>query len=250
MRRSALVPATVLPEVLEPGRHEPAVAPGADLLLAFGVNEPAPHRGDRPKVPIRIADISHLPRSFWLVVMVGGVLTLARFSEAFLVLRAQSVGLVVTWIPLVMVVMNVVYAASAYPAGVLADRGRRHMLLVVGLMALILADVVLAHAATTLWVMVGAAAWGLHMGLTQGLLATMVADTAQVELRGSAFGLFNLVAGGALLVASGLAGWLWDFYGPAFTFYAGAVFTAVALSGVLVLHRRQPLPESPRSRRT
>src|SRR5439155_12347212 len=142
------------------------------------------------------------------------------------------------WVPMIMVVMNIVYAASAYPAGVLADRGHHRSLLGAGLALLILADVVLAEATATSQVLMGSAVWGLHMGLTQGLLATMVAQTAPAPLRGSAFGLFNLASGAAMLAASVVAGWLWDAYGPSRTFYAGALFTALAALGLILLRRR------------
>ena len=170
-------------------------------------------------------------------------MTLARFSEAFLVLRAQSVGMTLAWIPLVMVLMSVVYAMVSYPAGVLADRGRQRVLLAGGLFALIVADVVLANATSVAKVLGGTAIWGVHMGLTQGVLAALVAQTAPSDLRGTAFGLFNLVSGIALLVASALAGWLWDVYGPTLTFYAGALFSALAWIGLVI--RREPTAQAP-----
>ena len=165
-----------------------------------------------------------------VVVGVAAVLTLARFSEAFLVLRAQNVGVPLASVPWVMVAMSVVYAIVAYPAGAAADRGQGPRLLWCGFVALIVADLILANAIGALTVYTGAAFWGLHMGLTQGLLAALVAAAAPADLRGTAFGVFNLVCGVALLVASALAGWLWDVVGPAFTFYAGAALTAVALA--------------------
>jgi MFS family permease len=167
-------------------------------------------------------------------VVIGGLLTLARFSEAFLVLRAQDAGLRVALLPLVMVVMSVVYAASSYPMGVLADRTDRRTLLAAGLIVLILADLVLASATGVPMVLAGVALWGLHMGLTQGLLATLVADASPAELRGSAFGLFNLVSGVVLLAASSIAGALWSGFGASATFVAGAAFTALALLGLFL----------------
>ncbi len=166
------------------------------------------------------------------VVTVGGLFTLARFSEAFLVLRAQETGIAVAWVPLVMVAMNVVYALTAYPFGRLADRASHSALLVAGLLVLIGADVVLATRASWPVVVVGVLLWGLHLGITQGLLATMVADTAPADLRGTAFGVFNLVSGVAMLVASAIAGELWDRYGAPATFHAGAVFAAIAIVAV------------------
>jgi MFS family permease len=163
------------------------------------------------------------------VVGVSAVFTLARFSEAFLLLRAQSVGLQLTLVPVVMVVMNVVYTFSAWPAGALSDRVGRYRVIIAGFAILMLADLVLAIGDNVSAVILGVALWGLHMGLTQGLLAAMVGDTAPPELRGTAFGMFNLVGGVALLLASIVAGALWEIAGPEGTFLAGAAFTAVAL---------------------
>jgi MFS family permease len=212
-----------------------AVVPAtlAVLLIVVGVDEPdAPASGAR-KPGLRWADAKRLPRSYAIVVAIAGVLTLARFSEAFLVLRAQNIGFANAAAPLVMVVMSIVYAAASYPSGAAADRGHGPRLLSAGLLVLIAADIVLARADGHMAVLVGAALWGLHMGLTQGLLAALVAAAAPADLRGTAFGVFNLVCGVALLVASGLAGWLWDAFGPRFTFYAGAGFTAIAWIGFL-----------------
>ncbi|MEO8755108.1 MAG: MFS transporter, partial [Casimicrobiaceae bacterium] len=204
------------------------------VLLVVGVDEPEPAAAaDTPQPRLRFADIGRLRNNYWVIVAIAAVLTLARFSEAFLVLRAQDVGFAVARAPLVMVVMSIVYAATAYPAGVALDRGRGAPLLAGGLVALIAADCVLALAAGPWSVLAGAALWGLHMGLTQGLLAALVAGAAPDDLRGSAFGVFNLACGIALLIASALAGWLWDAYGPAQTFYAGAGFTALAAIGIL-----------------
>jgi len=160
---------------------------------------------------------------------VTAVFTLARFSEAFLLLRAQAAGLPLALVPSVMVVMNVVYALSAWPAGMLSDRIGRYRLLMLGFALLIVADVILAVNGSVAVVMLGVALWGLHMGLTQGLLSAMIADTAPAELRGTAFGVFNLVGGVALLVASVVAGALWEIAGPEGTFLTGAAFTVVAL---------------------
>src|SRR5947199_4175554 len=206
------------------------------IVLVFGVSEPAKVGGDAGK-PLRLADAKRFPASYWIVVGIAGVLTLARFSEAFLVLRAQNVGLHISLVPWVMVIMSTVYAVVAYPTGAAADRGLGTQLLGSGLVALISADIVLAQAATPAVVFVGAALWGLHMGLTQGLLSALIAAAAPADLRGSAFGVFNLVSGVALLIASALAGWLWDAYGPRFTFYAGAAFTVIAVVGLMTRGR-------------
>jgi MFS family permease len=215
------------------------------ILVAF-VNEPDRQADAGPRrAPVRLADIHTLGAPYWGVVTVGAVLTLARFSEAFLVLRASGTGLTIAFVPLVLVVMNVAYAASAYPAGVWADRAGRRAVLLAGVGILVLADVVLATASTIWLAMAGIALWGLHMGLTQGLLATMVADTAPANLRGTAFGAFNLVSGIAMLVASVLAGLLWDRFGPAGTFVAGAGFSLISLVG-LAFAGRQPRSEAGR----
>jgi MFS family permease len=202
----------------------------AVLLLVFGVEEvsapgPAPARA----APIDWRGLRDLPRAYWLVVIAGGVFTLARFSEAFLVLRAQEQGLPDALAPLVFVLMNIVFAACAYPAGKFADRLGGRALLGAGLAALICADLVLAFAPGLAGVALGVAAWGLHMALTQGVLAAMVATSAPAPLRGTAFGIFGLVCGVAMLAASALAGLLWDVLGSAATFLAGAGFTVAAL---------------------
>ena len=208
-----------------------AVIPGvlAVVVLLFGVREPERHQGEKKVNPIRRENIKRLNASYWWVVGVGAVFTLARFSEAFLVLRAADSGIPLALVPLVMVAMNVVYAASAYPFGKLSDRMSHKKLLAWGLVVLIAADLVLATNNHWITVLAGVALWGIHMGITQGLLATMVADTAPVDLRGTAFGLFNLVSGIALLIASVVAGLLWDQLGASFTFYAGAGFCIIAL---------------------
>ena len=206
----------------------------AVAFLVFGVSEPArPDGKGNEKQMLHWRDARRLSPHYWIVVTVAAVFTLARFSEAFLILRARDVGAGVGSAPWVMVVMSIVYAIVSYPAGAAADRGHGTRLLAAGLVALIVADVVLASARGTAAVLLGAAVWGLHMGLTQGLLAALVAKAAPAELRGSAFGVFNLACGVALLIASGLAGWLWDRYGAPATFVAGAVFAFVALIGLL-----------------
>ena len=211
-----------------------AVIPGlmSVALLAFGLREPASKPVEKRVNPIRRENLRRLGASYWWVVCIGAVFTLARFSEAFLVLRAQQSGVPIALVPLVMVAMNLVYALAAYPFGKLSDRMNHRKLLAVGLVALIVADMVLA--ASNHWgvVLIGVALWGVHMGITQGLLATMVADTAPADLRGTAYGFFNLVCGMALLVASVVAGLLWDRFGPTVTFHAGAIFCVVALAGL------------------
>lgn len=212
-----------------------AVIPGllAVALLLFGVREPS-HPADSTRTnPIRRESLARLSPAYWWVVGIGAAFTLARFSEAFLVLRAEQGGIPVAFVPLVMVLMNAVYAASAYPFGKLSDRVSHKRLLMFGLLVLIAADLVLAMNAHWGTVLVGVALWGLHMGMTQGLLATMVADTAPADLRRTAFGMFNLVGGVAMLIASVLAGLLWEKLGAESTFYAGATFCVLAVLGLV-----------------
>ena len=211
-----------------------AVIPGvlAVALLLFGVREPQQQQNGKRTNPIRRENLTRLSAPYWWVVGIGAVFTLARFSEAFLVLRAQQGGIPIALVPLVMVAMNFVYAVSAYPFGKLSDRMSHSKLLALGLIVLIAADLVLAINDHWAVVLAGVALWGVHMGITQGLLATMVADTAPADLRGTAYGVFNLMSGIAMLVASVLAGLLWDRLGASSTFYAGAVFCLVALIGL------------------
>ena len=209
-------------------------------LLAFGVREPAPAGKASPGNPIRRENLRRLPVAYWWVVGVGAVFTLARFSEAFLVLRAVEGGLALAWTPLVLVGMNLVYALAAYPFGKLSDRVGHGSLLAVGLALLFAADLLLAAGAGWAWLASGVVVWGLHLAVTQGLLATMVADTAPTDLRGTAYGFFNLVSGVAMLIASATAGLLWETLGASATFLAGAVFCLLAL-GVLWLRSHQAL---------
>jgi MFS family permease len=206
------------------------------LLLLFGVREPGHAATGRRQNPIKRENLLRLGSGYWWVVTAGAVFTLARFSEAFLVLRAQQGGLALAWTPLVLIAMNLVYAAGAYPFGKLADRTSHAALLGWGLLVLIVSDLMLASTAAGPVLWAGVALWGLHMAMTQGLLATMVADTAPEDLRGTAFGVFNLVSGAVMLVASGVAGVLWDHCGAPATFLAGAGFSAAALL-LLSMHR-------------
>lgn len=217
-----------------------AVIPGvlAVVLLVVGVHEPSSPVPSRRTNPISRANLGRLHTDYWQVVGLGAVVTLARFSEAFLVLRAQQSGIAVAVVPLVMVAMNIVYAASAYPFGRLSDRVSHRALLAGGLGVLLAADLVLARDAHWATVLVGVMLWGVHMGMTQGLLARMVADTAAAELRGTAFGVFNLASGLAMLAASVVAGLLWDRFGAASTFLAGAGFCGLALLLLLLGRRR------------
>ena len=213
-----------------------AVVPAfiAVTLLLVYVREPRRVEADgSARASLTLADARRLPLRYWLVVLLGAIFTLARFSEAFLVLRAGDVGLGLGYVPLVMVVMNLFYAGAAYPAGAAADHMSQRTLVFVGLALLIAADIVLAFTASPLLVLAGAALWGLHMAFTQGLLSKLVADTAPARLLGTGFGIFNLVSGVMLLLASVIAGSLWSTLGAPATFLAGAGFAAVAAIGLL-----------------
>lgn len=208
-----------------------AVVPGglAVVLLLLGVREPEQPAGERRGNPIRRANLRRLPAAYWWVVTVGAVFTLARFSEAFLVLRAQQGGLPLALVPLVLIAMNVVYAVTAYPFGKLSDALSHTRMLAWGLAVLMAADALLAWDGHWAALWSGIALWGLHLGLTQGLLARMVADSAPADLRGTAYGFFNLMAGLAMLLASALAGLLWDRLGAGATFAAGLACAGLAL---------------------
>lgn len=206
----------------------------AVMLVLVGV-EDAPRTAESAaaRIPIRMDDIRRLPRAFWVLVIIGAVFSLARFSEAFLILKANDEGLPLALAPLVLVAMNLVYASGAYPIGIVSDRVSSRKLLAWGLCCLIFADLALAMLPGVTGAFVGIVLWGLHMALTQGLFAKLVADRAPPELRGSAYGIFNLASGLALLAASVIAGLLWDMIGPNGTFFAGAAFAALALLAIL-----------------
>ena len=215
-----------------------AIVPGVvSVLLLLRVPEPADAPRNPRRLPLTREGLRSLGPAFWRVAALGGWIGLARFSEAFLVLRASERGVSATWAPAVLVVMSVVYTLSAYPAGKLSDAMPRRRLLAWGMAVLLLADVLLARANGMSLLFGGIALWGLHMGLTQGILASLVADTAPAEFRGTAFGAFNLVSGAALLGASAMAGWLWQALGPAATFWCSAAISALSLP-LLVLTAR------------
>ncbi|HQQ62082.1 MAG TPA: MFS transporter [Pseudomonadales bacterium] len=204
------------------------------IILFFGVQEPAGLVKSSVGNPLARTNLRRLPPAFWHVVLFGGLFTLARFNQAFLVLRVQQGGLALGHLPMVLVAMNVVYALSAYPLGKLADRMAHKHLLAIGMLLLVSADLLLAHSNQGYFVWMGVGLWGLHMGATQGLLAAMVADTAPTDLRGTAFGVFNLVAGLALLCSGGTAGLVWDHFGARYTFIFGASMALLALVALLI----------------
>lgn len=214
----------------------------AMVVLIFGVHEPEKPKTSNPTGNrfFSFRGTGRLPYRYWLILGLNSIFTLARFSEAFLILRAQSVGLAVGFVPAIMIVMNAVYALTAYPAGILTDRIRPRIVLAAGLAVLIVADIFLASASTSFPVFIGAALWGLHMGLTQGLFSKLVADHAPMRLRGTAFGIFNLTTGIALLTASALAGLLWNVVGAQATFITGAAFTVLALIGLVFFKSAKP----------
>ena len=220
----------------------PAMAAVAVILLFVREPERPATPAHARRSPISREQMRRLDRRFWGVVTFAAVLTLARFSEAFLLLRAGDTGLRARYIPVVLIVMNIAYAASAYPFGRLADRMSRRALLAWGIALLMAADLVLAGAGSITLVLVGAVLWGVHMGATQGILSAIIADRAPADLRGTAFGLFNLITGGALLGASLLAGVLWTTIGPAATFLAGAALATIALAGLAAMPRRSVRP--------
>ncbi len=208
-------------------------------LILVAVKEPdRPKELRRVRMPLHRNELRRLGTTYWWIVAVAVIFTLARFSEAFLILRAQSIGMPLALIPIVLVVMSLAYSLSAYPIGVLSDRVNRLTLLTLGLALLLVADLVLAFASDLVWLGIGVVLWGLHMGFTQGLLVTLIAETAPAELRGTAFGMFNLMTGLALLLASVVAGALWDMTGPQGTFLAGAAFTLLTLAGLVAIRGR------------
>ena len=208
-----------------------AVIPGllAVLLLFLGVTEPKQNHNNHHISPISNANLKRLNAAYWWVVIIGALFMLARFSEAFLVLKGQQSGIPIAYTPLIMVAMNIIYAATAYPFGKLSDRLSHTRLLAFGLIVLIAADLVIANSHHWSTLLFGSTLWGIHMGITQGLLAALVAATSPKDLLGTAYGFFNLMSGIALLVASALAGLVWDLYGSSATFYAGAVFCGLTL---------------------
>jgi MFS family permease len=205
----------------------PALA--AVAMLAFGIKEPERAASGKPPPRLDAQTIRQLPRAFWLTCAMAAMFMMARFSEAFLIVKASDVGLSTAYIPLVLTVMSLAYALTSYPVGILSDRLGRRSFLIIGLLLLIAADIVLAQSSSISAMFAGVALWGLHMGFTQGILSTLVADAAPADLRGTAFGVFNFLSGIAAFAASVLAGWLWSASGSAATFHTGAAFSAATI---------------------
>ncbi len=213
-----------------------ALIPGlfSVLLLILGVKEPKNHKISEKRLnPFSRYHLSRLNLAYWWLVIIGAIFTLARFSEAFLVLRAMNIGMSIATAPFVMVIMNTVYALSAYPFGRLADNMSHSKLLMLSILVLIFADLLLAVNNHWITFIAGASLWGVHMGMTQGLFATMIADVAPLDLRGTAYGFFNLASGIMMLIANMLAGFLWESVGPSFTFYMGGIFCIIAMIGLI-----------------
>ena len=218
----------------------------AVALVLFGVEDVSPEPGPRRlRSPIHRAELRALGGPFLAILVVAALSGLARFSEAFLVLRASHAGLSATLVPFTLVAMNAAYTASSYPAGALSDRMDRRALLALGFLVLVASDLVLAFRPGIVQVLVGVALWGLHMGLTQGLFAALVADATPPAVRGTAFGVFHLTTGGATLVASVVAGALWERPGPHATFLAGAALAVLATLSLALVRDHRPAPLEP-----
>ncbi len=214
----------------------------AVVILALGVKEPPAHRPEQTDVKIQIRNISQLGATYWKLVMMAGLFTLARFSEAFLILKAQEIGLSFAFIPVILIVMNIVYALGAYPSGVLSDNVNRKTVLIIGMFFLIAADIILGITNDLFMLLLGTVLWGLYLAFSQGTLTAMVADASPSALRGTAYGIFNFICGIVMLIASVMAGILWDQYGSSVTFFAGIVFTLIALLSLLFIPSKPFLP--------
>jgi MFS family permease len=206
-------------------------------IILWFVKEPQ-HLASAARKQFHLKEIAKLSAPFWLILAIGMVFTLARFSEAFILLRADELGLQAQFVPGILIILSLTYAIGAYPAGALSDQWGRSGLLLTGLGLLVATHLVLAYSTSVSHVFIGAALWGFHLALTQGLFAAMVADSCSPNLRGSAFGLFSFATGMAILLASVIAGLLWDVFGPAMTFLVGAGFALAALLGSTLALRR------------
>ena len=215
-----------------------ALIPGLICLALIVFEVKAPEAPVKKRVnPLTKAAMKLLPKGFWALIAMSALFSLARFSNAFIVLRAADCGIAVALVPLVMVAMNAVFAFSSYPFGKLADRMKPTELLIAGVALLAASDAVLGLATGPWAILAGVALWGLHLGATQGIFSMLIAHLAPAELRGTAFGLYNLVSGGALLITGALAGLLSDAWGFGAPFFAGLVFSALTLVALLFLKR-------------
>ncbi len=204
------------------------------LLLVLAVHEKPQQDEVLNANPLSWKSLKHIGIRYWFVVGMGAIVGLARFSDAFLILRAFETGIPMAWVPLIMVMMNVVYAATAYPLGDLSDRMNHTTLLMAGLVILGLSNLCFAMGTHWVYVIGGVSLWGLHMGITQGLFASMIASSAPSDLRGTAFGFYNMVLGFAMLISSALAGFVWDQWGAVYTFAISAGFCVIAIVVLLV----------------
>lgn len=209
-----------------------AVAPGVLAVIVLTRAAEEPNGGATPlqRIPLTRADLARLGFAFWWIAAGAAFLTFGRGAKAFLVLRTEDVGVPLWLVPIAFVIMNTVYAATAYPVGGLSDRIDRRRLLAAGIVVLILSDVVLAMASGP-WVgLLGVVLWGLHFGMTQGVLATLVVDSAPEPLRGTAFGAFSLLSGFALVASGALGGMVWDAWGPSTLFWLATGAATLSLA--------------------
>jgi MFS family permease len=194
-------------------------------VLVFGVAEVRQDNGD---LTFALRDLRRMPALLWGTIAVATMLALARFSQAFLLLKAKQVGVDAAMVPLFMTLMGLVYGIAAFPCGALADRIDRRVQIRVGIGVLFGCYLVLATATDPWQAALGAALWGLQMGIIEGLMAAAISDAAPANLRGTAFGLYYFCTGLASLAASVAAGILWAQGGPALTFTIGAAVAVLA----------------------
>lgn len=205
------------------------------LIISLGVSEAArPADRPRPAFPLRPSQVRRLRGVFWGSMAIIMLLLIPRFSEGFLLLKAQQSGISVTWVPLLLAAVNLVAAPVSFPAGRLSDRiGRRHLVMS-GFAVLVAAQLVLTVTDGPIGVLVGALFWGLHLGMTQGVLAAMIVDHAPADLRGTAFGVFHVASGLAVLVGSFGAGWIWDQLGSTTMFATAAAIGVAGLAALVI----------------
>lgn len=219
----------------------------AILILLSLVKQP-PVKDDVKKdhAGWRLSDIKYLPKSFWSLLIVAFVLMLARFSEAFINIRAHDVGWPVHFLPLLIVGMDLVHAGIAYPIGRMANRNNLNTLLLRGILVLVVTNVVFITTQSVVGVAIASMLAGLHVGMTQGILSTLVAESTPAELRGTAFAIYYFSAGIAVLIGNTLAGKLSDLLGTTGCFVGGLAFTVLAslLLFIRIGRAQKTLPES------